>query len=176
MPRLAAPAPLGSHWDTHDVFAVQLIGRKHWRVYEPTFAMPLPTQRSKDRKHECPAVPVFDGVLEAGDIPRGWWHSAEPIPGEETYHIAAGVHTAKTIDYLSWLVEHILPDFVACRTSLLGNSDDGEKVEQLLQAIAAAAHDQGNLEKFMAGIHGLRNTRKDVSFAGIIPNPVREAA
>jgi len=43
----------GQHWDTHDVFAVQLLGRKHWKVFAPTYPLPLPGQTSKDH-HYCP--------------------------------------------------------------------------------------------------------------------------
>lgn len=93
------------HWDTHDVFAIQLIGRKQWKLFAPTFPLPLQNQTSKDRKHECPETPIFDEILEAGDIlyiPRGWWHEALPIEQEETFHIAVGVHTAHITDYLTW--------------------------------------------------------------------------
>lgn len=93
------------HWDTHDVFAIQLIGRKQWKLFAPTFPLPLQNQTSKDRKHECPEIPIFDEILEAGDIlyiPRGWWHEALPIEQEETFHIAVGVHTAHIVDYLTW--------------------------------------------------------------------------
>ncbi|EOQ67167.1 MULTISPECIES: JmjC domain-containing protein [Acinetobacter calcoaceticus/baumannii complex] len=93
------------HWDTHDVFAIQLIGRKQWKLFAPTFNLPLQNQTSKERKHECPETPVFDEILEAGDIlyiPRGWWHEALPIEQEETFHIAVGVHTAHITDYLTW--------------------------------------------------------------------------
>ena len=39
----------GVHWDTHDVFAVQLQGRKRWRVYGSTHALPLTHQTSRDQ-------------------------------------------------------------------------------------------------------------------------------
>jgi len=37
----------GKHWDTHDVFAVQLIGKKRWQVFQPTFPFPLSNHTSK---------------------------------------------------------------------------------------------------------------------------------
>lgn len=108
------------HWDTHDVFAIQLIGRKRWKLFAPTFPLPLQNQTSKDRKHECPNTPIFDEILEVGDIlyiPRGWWHEALPIEQEETFHIAVGVHTAHITDYLTWCSGNVFVDNVNFRKS-----------------------------------------------------------
>ena len=59
-----------AHWDTRDVFAIQLIGRKRWIVYEPSMELPLYMQQSKDfeQQHPCPEKPYMDFILEAGDI------------------------------------------------------------------------------------------------------------
>lgn len=108
------------HWDTHDVFAIQLIGRKRWKLFAPTFPLPLQNQTSKDRKHECPSTPIFDEILEVGDIlyiPRGWWHEALPIEQEETFHIAVGVHTAHITDYLTWCSGNVFVNNVNFRKS-----------------------------------------------------------
>lgn len=99
------------HWDTRDVFAIQLIGRKRWIIYEPSMESPIFTQQSKDYKdqHPCPSDPYMDIILEAGDIlyiPRGWWHNPLPL-GEPTFHLSVGTFPALTIDYLSWLFTHI---------------------------------------------------------------------
>lgn len=47
------------HWDTRDVFAIQLIGRKRWIIYPPSLEAPLHTQQSKDfeQSHPCPSTP-----------------------------------------------------------------------------------------------------------------------
>lgn len=39
----------GRHWDTHEVFALQLIGRKRWQVFAPSFPLPLGMHRSERR-------------------------------------------------------------------------------------------------------------------------------
>ncbi|WP_426164884.1 JmjC domain-containing protein [Pseudoduganella sp. R-34] len=123
----------GNHWDTHDVFAVQLIGRKRWLVYEPTFSLPLPGQTSLHHKADCPATPFFDEILEAGDIlyiPRGWWHTAIPLR-EETFHVAIGVHPPVVANYVEWVAKNVLPDHFSCRHSIHAN-------EQSRHIIAAA--------------------------------------
>lgn len=109
------------HWDTRDVFAIQLIGRKRWIVYEPSMESPLYTQQSKDYEHEypCPTSPFMDIVLEPGDVfylPRGWWHNPLPL-GEATFHLAIGTFPAYTVDYLSWLFKRI-ETFTDLRRSL----------------------------------------------------------
>src|SRR5688572_14317887 len=35
-PLSKAQGTFGKHWDTHDVFAIQLIGKKLWQLYPPT--------------------------------------------------------------------------------------------------------------------------------------------
>ncbi|WP_263288941.1 MULTISPECIES: cupin domain-containing protein [unclassified Pseudomonas] len=58
------------HWDTRDVFAIQLIGRKRWIIYEPSLEHPLYTQQSKDyeQHYPCPPNPYMDIILEPGDV------------------------------------------------------------------------------------------------------------
>lgn len=109
------------HWDTRDVFAIQLIGRKRWIVYEPSMVSPLYTQQSKDyeKQYPCPSTPYMDFVLEAGDVfylPRGWWHNPLPL-GEPTFHLALGTFPAFTMDYLNWVFRQ-MPEFVEARQSL----------------------------------------------------------
>ena len=100
------------HWDTHDVFVVQLIGRKQWKVFRPTLELPMPMHKSAAHRDDCPSTPVFDGHLDAGDvlyIPRGWWHEACAFPGEETFHVAIGVHGHRMIDYAVFVCMNVLP-------------------------------------------------------------------
>jgi hypothetical protein len=130
----------GNHWDTHDVFAIQLIGRKRWLVYEPTFPLPLTGQTSLLHKSECPEQPVIDEILEAGDIlyiPRGWWHTAVPLR-EETFHIAVGVHPHSVADYAAWVAKHILPDVLACRQSIRPDSTGLDTLASAKDALVEA--------------------------------------
>lgn len=140
----------GNHWDTHDVFAVQLIGRKRWRVYRPTFMLPMPDQTSKNYKQECPKDPVLDIYLNAGDvlyIPRGWWHTA--IPGnEETFHIAVGVHPARLAHYATWVVQHLLPEHLCARYSFSDNVPEAERLEEISAQFKALLLDPAKLQAF----------------------------
>ncbi|WP_428097550.1 JmjC domain-containing protein [Candidatus Rariloculus sp.] len=82
----AGDGTFGQHWDTHDVFVIQLIGRKRWRIYPPTFPLPLTYQTNDTSGHTCPTEPALEVILEEGDvfyIPRGWWHHVIPLQGRQ---------------------------------------------------------------------------------------------
>jgi ribosomal protein L16 Arg81 hydroxylase len=93
----------GCHWDTHDVFAVQLHGAKRWKVFRPTFKSPLNHQRSSVETFEENDL-FLDTILYTGDIlyiPRGWWHRTIASEGA-SFHIACGTHRPKFLDYFMW--------------------------------------------------------------------------
>jgi hypothetical protein len=95
------------HWDDHDVFILQVSGRKSWSVYGTTRPFPLVNDIERAEKPTCD--PLWQGTLEDGDllyIPRGWWHVAEPL-AEPTLHLTVGVHNRTGIDLLRWFAERM---------------------------------------------------------------------
>jgi hypothetical protein len=90
------------HWDDHDVFILQVTGRKHWSIYGETRPHPLAGE-TNNPKPEGDAI--WEATLEDGDflyIPRGWWHVAEPLD-EPTLHLTVGIHKRTGLDLLGWL-------------------------------------------------------------------------
>jgi hypothetical protein len=86
-----------THYDTHDVFVLQVDGHKHWRVHEPALPDPLERQPWGGLADEVCAVaagpPALDVVLAPGDalyLPRGWLHSATAQDGP-SLHLTVGV-------------------------------------------------------------------------------------
>ncbi|MGS2617434.1 cupin domain-containing protein [Micromonospora sp. LZ34] len=86
-----------THYDTHDVFVLQVDGRKHWRVHPPVLPDPLEKQPWGGRADEVSATaegpPTLDVVLTPGDalyLPRGWLHSAQ-AQESSSLHLTAGV-------------------------------------------------------------------------------------
>lgn len=86
-----------THYDTHDVFVLQVDGHKHWRIHEPLLVDPLERQPWGGRADEVAAVadgpPALDVVLAPGDalyLPRGWLHSAQAQDGS-SLHLTVGV-------------------------------------------------------------------------------------
>jgi hypothetical protein len=88
-----------AHYDVHDVFVLQLAGRKHWTIHAPVLADPLRTQPWGQRGAAVAAAardtePAIDTVLEPGDVlylPRGWLHAATAL-GEVSAHLTVGIH------------------------------------------------------------------------------------
>ena len=64
------------HWDDHEVLVIQIEGRKHWRVFEPS--RPQPLGNDVESNIEPSDRQIWEGVIGPGDklyIPRGRWHS-----------------------------------------------------------------------------------------------------
>ena len=88
-----------AHYDVHDVFVLQLAGRKHWTVHAPVHDDPLRDQPWNDHAAAVAArarddEPALDVVLEPGDalyLPRGWLHAATAL-GDTSAHLTVGVH------------------------------------------------------------------------------------
>ncbi|MFK3985216.1 cupin domain-containing protein [Micromonospora sp. NPDC050397] len=86
-----------THYDTHDVFVLQVDGEKHWRIHEPVLPDPLERQPWGGRADEVSATaagpPALDVTLTPGDalyLPRGWLHSAQAQRGA-SLHLTVGV-------------------------------------------------------------------------------------
>ncbi|MGO4002453.1 JmjC domain-containing protein [Pseudomonas fluorescens] len=154
------------HWDTRDVFAIQLIGRKKWTLYEPSMDSPVFTQQSKDYKdlHPCPTNPHMEIILDEGDIlyiPRGWWHNPVPL-GEPTFHLSVGTFPALAMDYLSWLAPHV-ENIVESRKSLSQWTSDFKKLSTLGARITQLLESPTHYEKFLDEFTGA--TRVDSPLA-----------
>jgi ribosomal protein L16 Arg81 hydroxylase len=74
----ASSQGFGVHYDTHDVFILQLTGSKHWRLYEAPLRLPLESQPF-DQLDVNPGPLSQQIDLHAGDLiylPRGTFHEA----------------------------------------------------------------------------------------------------
>jgi hypothetical protein len=98
------------HYDVHDVFVLQVSGRKRWRIFEPVVPHPLDNQPWEKFRNEVGTrageAPLIDTVLEPGDalyLPRGTIHSAV-AQGETSIHLTVGVHPVSRYQ----LVRHLL--------------------------------------------------------------------
>jgi 50S ribosomal protein L16 3-hydroxylase len=118
-----------SHWDTRDVYAVQLLGRKRWILKKPNFEFPLYMQQTKNFSGiKEPEDIYMDIILEAGDIlyiPRGWWHDPLPLD-DETFHLAIATFPPNGFEYIQWL-ENIAPNLLDCRKNL-SNFEESEEI------------------------------------------------
>ena len=170
---LGGRGTFGAHWDTHCVFAVQIKGRKRWKVYKPTSDLPLFTQTSRQAKKEGaqPTELAFDEIIQEGDVlylPRGWWHEVLPLDGEPSFHVAYGVHTVKVHEFLKWLLVKHMPQAVEFRQSL---DDVSAREKNLLEAVAilsAASLSEKNITDYVNEFLAQLTPKTHIDFQSIM--------
>ena len=89
------------HYDTHDVFVLQVVGSKQWTMYGTPLRLPLANQDFDPGIHERGA-PTMEFELEPGDvayIPRGLVHDARSS-NELSLHITVGILCYRWVDLL----------------------------------------------------------------------------
>lgn len=163
----------GQHWDTHDVFAIQLIGKKRWKVYEPTHLYPLSHQTSGQAHHPCPSQPVLDVVLSAGDVlyvPRGWWHEVTPVD-EGSLHLSVGAYLPTVSDYVMWACSRELPRIVAARRGLSDQSGSIAELDEVMQALSHAVISADYRQEFLRDIHARERLNGEFNTALLLSNP-----
>lgn len=80
------------HWDSHDVFILQISGTKRWQIFGNVVQQPMPPDKFDPKVHE-PGEVVDEFVLEAGGmlyIPRGITHAGVSTD-ETSLHITLGL-------------------------------------------------------------------------------------
>lgn len=89
------------HWDTHDVFVLQVEGSKRWRMYSGGPQLPLKDHKFDPAVHEHGEI-EGEFTLEAGDalyVPRGLMHAAATTD-EISAHVTLGVMSYTWADLL----------------------------------------------------------------------------
>ncbi|MDO9501531.1 cupin domain-containing protein [Falsiroseomonas sp.] len=105
-----------THYDTHDVWAVQVEGEKIWNIWEgrADYPIPHPAFRGQPQAHHDQARGKLRGTvhMQPGDLlylPRGWYHDAL-AEASASVHVAYGVHAPLGMDLMNILSERILYD------------------------------------------------------------------
>lgn len=97
------------HYDTHEVFILQIHGIKEWYLFSDTIKYPLAENRSSEQLPPD-EPPYLKTVLKPGDllyIPRGHWHYAVSLD-QPSLHLTLGIDCYTSIDFLNWLVDELL--------------------------------------------------------------------
>ena len=98
-----------AHFDSHDVYVLQMSGSKHWKVYgvPEGASFPFPVTDWGDDKLDVVrsklGKPLIDVILEEGDglyIPRGHMHEAKCDTDEPSSHVTVGFMTMKVSDLI----------------------------------------------------------------------------
>jgi len=105
-----------AHYDTHDVWAVQVEGEKYWNIWEGRAEWPIshPLFRSQGQEHHEQAKGKLRAkiLMKPGDLlylPRGWYHDAL-AEAPASVHVAYGAHAPNGMDVLTILMERVLYD------------------------------------------------------------------
>ena len=105
-----------SHFDTHDVFAMHIVGEKVWRVYESRVETPIahPQFKSYGQDHHDTAKGeiLMEVTLRPGDLlylPRGQYHDAL-ASSAGTIHVSFGLTSVIGIEFLDILRDLAIED------------------------------------------------------------------
>lgn len=110
------------HFDTHDVFILQITGAKLWRIYDSFLPLPSPINDTKLQvvpKDKLGTV-LYEVLLNPGDllyVPRGYVHEA--LTSEcSSLHLTVGIDTFKWTDLISHALALVSEQNVSFRKSL----------------------------------------------------------
>ncbi|HEY3504387.1 MAG TPA: cupin domain-containing protein [Actinocatenispora sp.] len=169
-----------AHYDVHDVFVLQLAGRKHWTVHTPVHADPLRSQPWHDHARAVAVrvdddAPRIETVLAPGDalyLPRGWLHAATAL-GDVSAHLTIGVHVLTRFALVEALTALVARD-PRLRGSLpLGiDAADPEQLAPHLDAVRAALADAVR----DVPAEAVAGQVRDRVWSGGRPEPVRPVA
>ncbi len=109
-----------THYDTHDVFVLQVAGRKTFRFYPSDIELPF-TDDTYHPDGDSSGDALEHVELSAGDtlyIPRGMVHDALASEGEPSLHITLGVFPFVVRDLLQGMIQVAAERDVKLRTSV----------------------------------------------------------
>jgi ribosomal protein L16 Arg81 hydroxylase len=124
-----------AHFDTHEVFILQISGSKIWRIYEQASLLPLDTDKKNQfvSKSQLGNL-LYEITLNSGDllyIPRGYVHEALTSKSS-SLHLTLGIDTFKWTDIISYALKLVSQQNVSFRKSLsVGFLNQNEQKEYL---------------------------------------------
>jgi hypothetical protein len=142
------------HWDTQDVFVLQIAGRKHWKIFEPTRPWPLLHDVAETAPPDESPVAEFD--ITQGDVlyvPHGWWHSVSTVDDEPSLHLAVGVTAPNGIDFITQMLNQARAfDIFRAPIPVFGSDEDKRTHLDALKSQWNELIRSGDvLQRFLAG-------------------------
>jgi len=130
------------HYDTHDVFILQVAGKKNWRLYDGPAFLPMERHSYQSATSEVGNIRKRC-TLRAGDllyIPRGCLHDATASDGP-SLHMTVGVRSTTWGDLLTEAVSLLTQRDPSLRTSLppgyAGHGPEAAAVRKKLPRLTA---------------------------------------
>lgn len=147
-----------AHFDTHEVFVLQLEGVKHWRLYGAAEELPLAADSVPLPKR--PSRPTQEITLRAGDLlylPRGHVHEASTAE-IASMHLTVGVNVYRWADLLRHALTLASRRNIGFRQSIPGGALPGDAsqlkatFQALLELFAQSASADGLLEQALESL------------------------
>lgn len=159
------------HIDSHDVFVLQLFGKKTWHLYEGLIEFPTKTliRKQKEFKEEDHKLAALI-EMKAGDllyVPQGMYHDAGTTE-EPSIHITLGVLPRRRSELLKILADGA-QDQGFFRRPLPMNIRDESVRENFKKEFKEACHqliEQANLEKVLEEVSHQFATRQSPDLHG----------
>lgn len=157
---------LKTHYDSHDVFVLQIDGTKHWRIYDTPVVRPFRGQEFQPEKYQ-PGELTMEFDLRPGDmvyVPRGVMHDASTTT-TDSCHITLGILPTSWTDLLLEAVARVgLADDELRRTLPPGYASQGfdrtkarETFRDLLMRVVAKADFDAALDHFAEDLVSTRH-------------------
>jgi ribosomal protein L16 Arg81 hydroxylase len=153
----ASSQGFAAHYDPHEVFALQLDGVKHWRLYD--FAEPFPMLETV-RMPEGSLGKSHEVSLRPGDllyIPRGHVHDAY-TQDQSSLHLTVGINVYRWADLLDHALASAARHDVRLRKSIPGGampSDTARLKAAFRQLLTTLAEDISTDRLFEQALHSL---------------------
>jgi ribosomal protein L16 Arg81 hydroxylase len=121
------------HYDTHEVFVLQIAGTKYWRIFEPSQPLPHRSQPFIPTGY-VPPPPLLELELKPGDLlylPRGYVHAAASTRGHSA-HITIGITVYNWVELIAELA-NAAKEMAPLRTALPPGFTTRDELKKTLQ-------------------------------------------
>ncbi|GAA2756902.1 cupin domain-containing protein [Actinopolymorpha rutila] len=148
-----------AHFDDHDVFVVQIGGRKRWRLYPTVRELPLRFE-TLTRDAEDHQEPSAEYELCAGDtlyLPRGTIHEAFTDSDQPSLHLTIGLEVFRWADVLARAVRDCARDHLPLRRALPPgwvNDPAGTRAASVVPELLRAVADRVEAEAAVRALGG----------------------
>ncbi len=149
------------HYDTHEVFVLQIAGTKHWRIEQPPIPLPHRSQPFDPRRYQ-PSPPLLELDLAPGDLlylPRGHIHTTT-TSNSFSIHVTLGITVYTWVELVAeWaaLSRHIpnlrrsLPPGFTCREDV--RQSLVERLRKAIEDLQQTVDDETFIDGFIQRIH-----------------------
>lgn len=162
-----------SHCDTHDVFAVQLVGEKTWRIYENRAEAPvrvLDGEGAQALIDRAKGRVMMEVRMRPGDLlylPRGFYHDAIAA-SDVSLHLTFAVLPMTGLGALQLLIQQAEED--PAMRAYLPAAREGTALQDHLAALADRLRERLTSPLFHSDIEARQRARRVPAYRPNLPN------